>query len=439
MAQRTVPDRFVVAFSFSGEQRDLVRSIANEVERLVGRSKVFFDEWYEFYVAGSHADTRLKEVYARSELVVYCVSALYGSRPWPKVEYGAIRARQMRQDEASDPSSKFRLLPLRVGDGDVDGLDYNEIAPDVRNMSARRAAQLIVDRLRLLPNWKEFFDRPCVFLAHTHPDLDQPDQAISRRRLKAFLEELGWKVLPAAPAPDQSTPDDIKADMERCFAFVQLLSPLPWRPFDGLQHRIAEDLGLQRIRFRSADVSLADMDADHRAFVNAADVIVTGFEDFKKHLEQELKVLALHPRGADDADPPLVLVTLHAKEPELLWDKVFNWLYESERISLAQLGPEESIETRHNAERCQGFLVVCDGSTLTESAGQTRTDMEQVRLIQLREKVSAKRPPVGLVYWPPPEPRWSQFLAATPVKLHRIVGTDPHLDEFVSDVRRAFR
>jgi hypothetical protein len=52
MAVRAVPRKFKVAFSFAGEQRDLVRSIAETVEQSLGNSTVFFDEWFEYYIAG---------------------------------------------------------------------------------------------------------------------------------------------------------------------------------------------------------------------------------------------------------------------------------------------------------------------------------------------------------------------------------------------------
>lgn len=56
MAARSVPNKFLVAFSFAGEQRTQVRSIASELEQTLGPSTVFFDEWYEFYIAGHDAD-----------------------------------------------------------------------------------------------------------------------------------------------------------------------------------------------------------------------------------------------------------------------------------------------------------------------------------------------------------------------------------------------
>jgi hypothetical protein len=45
---RKMPERFLVAFSLAGEQRELVRAVAEEVERRLGESTVFYDEWFEF-------------------------------------------------------------------------------------------------------------------------------------------------------------------------------------------------------------------------------------------------------------------------------------------------------------------------------------------------------------------------------------------------------
>ena len=61
MPSRKIPDKFLVAFSFAGEQRKLVRSIAEAVESSLGVGSVFFDEWFEYYIAGPDADTRLQE------------------------------------------------------------------------------------------------------------------------------------------------------------------------------------------------------------------------------------------------------------------------------------------------------------------------------------------------------------------------------------------
>ena len=97
MFARELPERFLVAFSFAGDQRDLVRSIAEAVEVRLGKGTIFFDEWFEYYIAGDDADLRLQEVYSkRSILVVPCVSERYGDKPWTQAEHKAIRALQLQ-------------------------------------------------------------------------------------------------------------------------------------------------------------------------------------------------------------------------------------------------------------------------------------------------------------------------------------------------------
>jgi len=148
MPARTIPERFLVAFSLAGEQRDLVRPIAEAVEKLLGETNVFYDEWFEHYIAGQDADLKLQRIYGeRCALAVVCVSERYGGKPWTKTEHAAIRARQMQAQESHD---QLGILPIRVGDGDVEGILFNAIVPDVRRKSVDEAAQLIVDRLRLI-------------------------------------------------------------------------------------------------------------------------------------------------------------------------------------------------------------------------------------------------------------------------------------------------
>ena len=97
MPERPLPDKFLVAFSFAGEQRDLVRSVAEEVEQRFGPGKVFLDEWYEHYIAAIARTCRLQDIYQnRSELVVSCISKRYGNKPWTMVEFEAIRALKMQ-------------------------------------------------------------------------------------------------------------------------------------------------------------------------------------------------------------------------------------------------------------------------------------------------------------------------------------------------------
>lgn len=151
MSARNPHGKFQVAFSLAGEQRDLVRAIAEEVERELGSPNVFFDEWFEHYLAGDDADLKLQGIYGnRCALVVLCISKNYAGKAWTQAEHAAIRARSMQVRVSTDERERMSVLPIRVGDGDVEGILFNTIVPDVRNRSPKVAASLIIERLRLV-------------------------------------------------------------------------------------------------------------------------------------------------------------------------------------------------------------------------------------------------------------------------------------------------
>jgi hypothetical protein len=83
----------------------------------------------------------------------------------------------------------------------------------------------------------------------------------------------------------------------------------------------------------------------HRSFVFAPDGIATGLEDFKVHLDSELRALwqAKQPaeRPAGNA-APLVRVAVRAESRDPLWDQAYDWL-QSSNILASLLTPEESL------------------------------------------------------------------------------------------------
>lgn len=151
MPARAVPERFLVAISYAGEQFDLVRPLAERLEYRLGESAVFFDKWYEHYIAGHDADLKLQEIYGRRcALALVCVSAEYGRKGWTRTEHEVIRARLLEARRGGHEQDLLAILPIRVGDGDVDGIPANAILKDARQMGAEALAQLVVDRLALL-------------------------------------------------------------------------------------------------------------------------------------------------------------------------------------------------------------------------------------------------------------------------------------------------
>lgn len=144
--------RFEVALSFAGDnKRDLLRSVAGILRESLGVGKVFFDEWFEAEIAGPDAQIVLQTIYgSESRLVVACVCQPYNNKPWTQEEWRAIQAFERKlRDASSRNQARMRFLPLRFGDGQIDGLLETAIVPDVRHRTPQEIAGLIINRLEL--------------------------------------------------------------------------------------------------------------------------------------------------------------------------------------------------------------------------------------------------------------------------------------------------
>ena len=200
---RDVPARFAVAFSLAGEQRQLVLAVAQEVEAVLGRSTVFYDAWYEHWIAGNDADLLLQHVYSdMSELVVFCVSGHYGGKPWTQTEHRAIRARMMQSDSVAER----RILPVRVVDGEVDGVLFTDIVPDLRTKTPTEAAELIIARLNLVRGPADGIDHANVQWPTDPPILQWPiaDHSEARRAFAMLLTALSPSRLLLVQGPSET-------------------------------------------------------------------------------------------------------------------------------------------------------------------------------------------------------------------------------------------
>lgn len=454
---RSVPDRFLVAFSFAGEQRDLVRTIAEATEQVLGKGTVFYDEWYEGLLAGTSADLKLQDFYgSRSDVVVMCASAEYDSKKWTIAEWDSIRARHMKL-RAEGNGESDRLLPLRVADGDVEGLLENAIWVDARQRTPSYLADLIVQRVR---QFVAEAGRPRVFLAQVQAGLEDVEKPVNRPKLKRFLEqECQYTVSPTSDLLDLDPVEyrpALRAELARCDAFVQLLSGTPWKPgrYDIVQFTEASDANLTQFCFRGDLASESAGDGEQKEFIEGSGAIAGQFEDFKQHLKKKLGELAVAQGAAlrqfQEADRrsrmgteaaesedelPLIRVAIRAGDGNDIWDQVFTCL--EKKVLLDELGPDKTFESAQSAEPCHGFLILCDERAQTDEAFSPREALAQCRQIQTQLKDKAQVPPVGIVFRAPPDPIWSRLLKSTPRCLSRVLGSDLEngLSEFLKQVR----
>jgi len=261
------------------------------------------------------------------------------------------------------------------------------------------------------------------------------DLRTEHKNLCDCLVKAGWQLRPDPAAPPRPLQDDLRESL----AFVQLLESYPR---DDGSHRTQLDqarLSMPCFRFRHSKIRLEDVEETHRAFLTEPDVIPGGFDDFKINLLKDLettwnKKLAPVPYASREI---LVRVAIRSANPDPLWDEVFSWIDSQPGIRPALLEGSESFKEKHDPTvPCHGFLIVCDHA-VQEGLVSTKTDLEQCMQLQLGERNETRRPPVGIVFWPPPEPKWPRLVKVSPPKLYRIVGSGAdELKAFFQEVRK---
>ncbi len=135
---------FDVAFSFPGEVRGYVQSIASEVERALGPDTYFYDNNYKAQLARPSLDTLLQDIYGRrSRLIVVFLCEKYQEKEWCGIEFRSIKEILMERDHK-------KIMFVKMDEGKVEGVFKTDGYIDGRHHSPQELASFIQERVSLL-------------------------------------------------------------------------------------------------------------------------------------------------------------------------------------------------------------------------------------------------------------------------------------------------
>ncbi len=131
---------FDVALSFSGADRPVAEQLAGHLEE--AGIRVFYDDNEVSDLWGKDLYQHLQSVYRdRARYCVIIVSESYGRRDWPQHELKQAQARAF-------VSEREYILPLRIDDSELPGINSTTGYVDLRQHSVEEVARRLVSKIR---------------------------------------------------------------------------------------------------------------------------------------------------------------------------------------------------------------------------------------------------------------------------------------------------
>jgi hypothetical protein len=128
-----------VALSFAGEDREVARELASLLARR--RVRIFFDEYEKAQLWGKNLYQHLQSVYRhKARFCVLFLSHHYAEKLWTKHELESAQARAFKE------SSEY-ILPLKLDDTEIPGINPTTGYVDVRVDSIGHIAELVLEKL----------------------------------------------------------------------------------------------------------------------------------------------------------------------------------------------------------------------------------------------------------------------------------------------------
>lgn len=130
-----------VAISFAGTERDLAKSLADQV--VAAGFKVFYDGMYPEQLWGKDLAAHFDRVYRKeSRFCAMFVSAEYATRAWTVHERRSAQARMI-----SERGNEY-ILPIQIDGTDLDGLAPTIGYLSIKERSIQQIGELLIAKLR---------------------------------------------------------------------------------------------------------------------------------------------------------------------------------------------------------------------------------------------------------------------------------------------------
>lgn len=135
--------RFRISISYSGQKREFVKQVDQELLKYLDHSEVFYDQRYSALMARPDLDGWLRKLFREgSDLVVCFLSKAHEQSPWCQVESNAVR--ESFQSNSDSPP------PLLFTDGDYDvGMGFSlDHAQSTEGLTPQQVAEMILKRFQ---------------------------------------------------------------------------------------------------------------------------------------------------------------------------------------------------------------------------------------------------------------------------------------------------
>lgn len=167
-----------LAISFAGEDREIVRELVSILS--IKGVDIFYDENEQASLWGKDLYQYLQNIYRdKARYCVIFISENYANKYWTKHEL------RQAQERAFLESEEY-ILPLRLDDAEIPGLNSTVAYMDLRVDSILEVSNVIIDKLKNINQKIKFI--PPVSLKHSEGELTKIENEINESTVETYYE-----------------------------------------------------------------------------------------------------------------------------------------------------------------------------------------------------------------------------------------------------------